>query len=217
MLLTPSIYVYEGRPQLSNIGEGGRGSKRQNLDKYGGSGGSPPGNPENLKKSAAQEGDLWRPPPFAHPCLKDVLSQINILQIYRICSASHFFQVGRCLFLINRHIFRHLKLEMALAIPASNEWKIVATNSSSTRVEVYLDWREHKNERFDLVFWWNTRVVYIAERHSKNEVCMVQRRKCGSNKNQEQRVHRNVKCEHNKGSVMVNLYMKFDLYYRNKT
>ena len=34
------------------------------------------------------------------------------------------------IFFINRIIFRHLKLEIALAIPASNEWKIIGKKSA---------------------------------------------------------------------------------------
>ena len=35
------------------------------------------------------------------------------------------FKFEKCQFFTNRNIFRHLKLEIALAIPASNEWKTV--------------------------------------------------------------------------------------------
>ena len=34
---------------------------------------------------------------------------------------------------INRNIFRHLKLEIALAISASNEWKIESNNLTAQR------------------------------------------------------------------------------------
>ena len=34
------------------------------------------------------------------------------------------------LFFINKHIFNNLKLKLALAIPALNEWKIETINSA---------------------------------------------------------------------------------------
>ena len=37
----------------------------------------------------------------------------------------------RCLFFVNINVFRHLKLEIVLAIPVSNEWKIKAYNSAA--------------------------------------------------------------------------------------
>ena len=56
---------------------------------------------------------------------KKVSTQINATKIDKIsssrCSANQIFQFGRCLFFIDRNIFRHLKLEIALAIPALNE------------------------------------------------------------------------------------------------
>ena len=56
---------------------------------------------------------------------KKVSTQINATEIDKIfsggCSANQIFHFGRCLFFINSHIFRHLKLEIALAIPALNE------------------------------------------------------------------------------------------------
>ena len=39
------------------------------------------------------------------------------------CSANQNVNFHTCLFFINSHIFRHLKLEIALAIPASNDEK----------------------------------------------------------------------------------------------
>ena len=38
---------------------------------------------------------------------------------------------SRCLLCIDINIFLHLKLEIALAIPASNEWKIETNNSAA--------------------------------------------------------------------------------------
>ena len=46
-----------------------------------------------------------------------------------ICSISPIIQFERCLFLKNIDIFRHLKLEIALAIPASNDEKYNTTYS----------------------------------------------------------------------------------------
>ena len=58
----------------------------------------------------------------AGPVFKKVSTQIEIEKIFSgRCSANDLFQFGRCLFFINRNIFRHLKLEIALAIPALNE------------------------------------------------------------------------------------------------
>ena len=44
--------------------------------------------------------------------------------IFDRCLINSIFQDWRCLFFINMNIFHHLKLEIALAIPASNEGKI---------------------------------------------------------------------------------------------
>ena len=56
---------------------------------------------------------------------KKVSTQINATEIDKKlsgrCSANQIFHFGRCLFFINSHIFRHLKLEIALAMPALNE------------------------------------------------------------------------------------------------
>ena len=46
------------------------------------------------------------------------------------CSVSQIAQFKRCLFSKNKNIFRHLKLEIALAIPASNDEKYNTTNSA---------------------------------------------------------------------------------------
>ena len=47
------------------------------------------------------------------------------------CSNNNIFQFRQCLFFTDEAIFRHLKLEIASAIPASNEWKIETQNSAS--------------------------------------------------------------------------------------
>ena len=56
---------------------------------------------------------------------KKVSIQLNATEIDKIfsgrCSANQIFHFGRSLFFINSHISRHLKLEIALAIPALNE------------------------------------------------------------------------------------------------
>ena len=41
--------------------------------------------------------------------------------VWIICSGNLIFHFRRCLFVINKHIFRHLKLEIASLIPVSNE------------------------------------------------------------------------------------------------
>ena len=46
------------------------------------------------------------------------------------CSASQIIQFRRCIFSKNIYIFRHLKLEIALAIPASNDEKYNWNNSA---------------------------------------------------------------------------------------
>ena len=48
------------------------------------------------------------------------------------CLVSQITQFGCCIFLINRNIF-HLKLNIALVIPASNEAKIQLDKFSTTR------------------------------------------------------------------------------------
>ena len=47
---------------------------------------------------------------------------------------------------LNINIFRHLKLEIALAIPALNEWKIEANNSAArwlSHISVIIDYNCH--------------------------------------------------------------------------
>ena len=44
-----------------------------------------------------------------------------------------------CLSFININIFHHLKLEIALAIPASNEWKILANNTGGQELSSKLN------------------------------------------------------------------------------
>ena len=46
------------------------------------------------------------------------------------CSVSLITQLRRCIFSKNKNIFRHLKLEIALAIPASNDEKYNSNNSA---------------------------------------------------------------------------------------
>ena len=46
------------------------------------------------------------------------------------CSVSLITQLKRCIFSKNKNIFRHLKLEIALAIPASNDEKYNSNNSA---------------------------------------------------------------------------------------
>ena len=46
------------------------------------------------------------------------------------CSVSKISQLRRCIFSKNIYIFRHLKLEIALAIPASNDEKYNWNNSA---------------------------------------------------------------------------------------
>ena len=46
------------------------------------------------------------------------------------CSVSLITQLGRCIVSKNKYIFRHLKLEIALAIPASNDEKYNSNNSA---------------------------------------------------------------------------------------
>ena len=46
------------------------------------------------------------------------------------CSVSLITRLKRCIFSKNKNIFRHLKLEIALAIPASNDEKYNSNNSA---------------------------------------------------------------------------------------
>ena len=41
-----------------------------------------------------------------------------------------YFKLGDVYFFMHRNLFRHLKLEIAVAIPALNEWKIIWNNSA---------------------------------------------------------------------------------------
>ena len=56
---------------------------------------------------------------------KKISTKKNALKLikYSVVDAQliNYFNLGDVYFLINRNIFRHLKLEIALAIPASNE------------------------------------------------------------------------------------------------
>ena len=60
-------------------------------------------------------------------------------------SANQIFQFGRCLFFINRNVFRHLKLEIALAIPAINEWKIIWNNYSAGQALTLILFKQAKS------------------------------------------------------------------------
>ena len=46
------------------------------------------------------------------------------------CSVSLITQLRKCIFSKNKIVFRHLKLEIALAIPASNDEKYNSNNSA---------------------------------------------------------------------------------------
>ena len=54
------------------------------------------------------------------------------------CSVSLITQLGRCIFKKNKNIFRHLKLEIALAIPASNDEKYNSNNSAGQGLTIYI-------------------------------------------------------------------------------
>ena len=56
------------------------------------------------------------------------------------CSVSKITQFRRCIFSKNIYIFRHLKLEIALAIPASNDEKIQLKQFSRTMVKIIGGW-----------------------------------------------------------------------------
>ena len=65
---------------------------------------------------------------------KEVLSRVkHVAEFDKIVSGTgqiiKLMQFLRCHFFINIHYFPHLKLEIALAILASNEWKMETTNS----------------------------------------------------------------------------------------
>ena len=50
------------------------------------------------------------------------------------CSVSLITQLKRCIFSKKQNIFRHLKLEIALGIPASNDEKYNSNNSVGQRL-----------------------------------------------------------------------------------
>ena len=54
------------------------------------------------------------------------------------CSVSLIIQLRRCIFSKNKNIFRYLKLEIALAIPASNDEKYNSNNSAGQVLRVYM-------------------------------------------------------------------------------
>ena len=54
------------------------------------------------------------------------------------CSVSQITQFRRCIFSQDIYIFRHLKLEIALAIPASNDKKYNWNNSAGQGLNVDL-------------------------------------------------------------------------------
>ena len=53
------------------------------------------------------------------------------------CSVSLITQLRRCIFLKNKNIFCYLKLEIALAIPASNDEKYNSNNSAGHGLKHY--------------------------------------------------------------------------------
>ena len=73
------------------------------------------------------------------------------------------FQFGRCLFFINRNVFRHLKLDIALAIPALNELKILWKNSAGQGLKIYAHSPAHNDCPFFYctVNCFNTSYNYI--------------------------------------------------------
>ena len=54
------------------------------------------------------------------------------------CSVSLITQLIRCIFSKSENIFRHLKLEIALAIPASNDEKYNSNNSAGQGLTLIL-------------------------------------------------------------------------------
>ena len=50
---------------------------------------------------------------------------------YDRCSVHKIIHFKKCLFFMNSNIFPHLKLEILLAIPTSNEGKIETNNSAA--------------------------------------------------------------------------------------
>ena len=69
--------------------------------------------------------------------LKQVSNQQNANKIHKIVcerfSVNLLIQYCRCLFFIISNIFRRLKLEIALKIPALNEWKIETDNLTGSQ------------------------------------------------------------------------------------
>ena len=55
------------------------------------------------------------------------------------CSVSLITQLRRCIFSKNKNIFCHLKLEIALAIPASNDEKYNSNNLAGQRLRVFVN------------------------------------------------------------------------------
>ena len=68
------------------------------------------------------------------------------------CSVSKITQFRRCIFSKNIYIFRHLKLEIALAIPALNDEKYNWNNSAGQGLifDLHLIWRR-------IAIFWNAR------------------------------------------------------------
>ena len=61
------------------------------------------------------------------------------------CSVSQIIQLRRYIFSKNIYIFRHLKLEIALAIPASNDEKYNWSNSAGQRLRNICQWQNGGN------------------------------------------------------------------------
>ena len=53
------------------------------------------------------------------------------------CSVSLITQLRRCIFSKNKNIFRHIKLEIALAIPAANEEQYNSNNSAGQGLSMF--------------------------------------------------------------------------------
>ena len=70
------------------------------------------------------------------------ITKFDKIIFYR-CLINPIFQYWRCLFFINMNIFRQLKLEIALAIPASSEIKILTNNSAGRGLKLKR-WRRTK-------------------------------------------------------------------------
>ena len=54
------------------------------------------------------------------------------------CSVSKITQFKTCIFSKNIYIFRHLKLEITLAIPASNDEKYISNNSAGQWLKYFV-------------------------------------------------------------------------------